>query len=77
MTATAFLDKSYHPFTQINAIGFHALKPVRLGANVNMKCYNCSNYETFDINVLPSTFPNNQPRKTRKPSKKIHVGRLA
>jgi hypothetical protein len=33
------VDKLHHPFPQIQCIGFHAKKPIRLCANVNMKCY--------------------------------------
>ena len=35
----ALVDELHHPFPQIQGIGFHARKPVRLCANVNMKCY--------------------------------------
>ena len=35
----AFVDKFHHPFAQIKAIGFHAHKPVRLCANINVKFY--------------------------------------
>jgi hypothetical protein len=38
---SAFVDEFHHPFTQVNAIGFHAHKPIRLCANVNMNCYSC------------------------------------
>jgi hypothetical protein len=34
------VDKLHHPFPQIQCIGFHALKPIKLCANVNMKYYN-------------------------------------
>ena len=33
------VDELHHPFPQIQCIGFHAQKPIRLCANVNMKCY--------------------------------------
>lgn len=33
------VDELHHPFPQIQRIGFHARKPIRLCANVNMKCY--------------------------------------
>ena len=29
-----------HPLPQVQRISFHAQKPIRLCANVNMKCYN-------------------------------------
>src|SRR5208282_3458171 len=32
------VDELHHPFPQIQRIGFHAQKPVRLCANVNMNC---------------------------------------
>jgi len=35
----AVVDKFDHPFPQVERIGFHARKPIRLCANVNMKCY--------------------------------------
>jgi len=35
----AGVDKFHHPFTQIQAMGFQAHKPVRPCANVNVKCY--------------------------------------
>ena len=37
---STLVDKLHHPFPQIQCIGFHAQKPIRLCANVNMKCYN-------------------------------------
>ena len=36
------VDEFHHPFPQIQCIGFHAQKPIRLCANVNMKCYSGS-----------------------------------
>jgi len=33
------VDELHHPFPQIQCIGFHARKLIRLCANVNMKCY--------------------------------------
>ena len=35
----AFVDVFHHPFPQVQRISFHALKPVTLCTNVNMKCY--------------------------------------
>ena len=35
----ARLDEVHHPFPQVQRISFHALKPVTLCPNVNMKCY--------------------------------------
>jgi hypothetical protein len=35
----ARLDEFHHPFPQVQRISFHALKPVTLCTNVNMKCY--------------------------------------
>lgn len=37
---TPFLDEFDHPFPQVQCISFHALKPITLCTNVNMKCYN-------------------------------------
>ena len=36
---TARLDEVHHPFPQVQRISFHALKPITLCPNVNMKCY--------------------------------------
>ena len=38
----ARLDEVHHPFPQVQRISFHALKPVTLCPNVNMKCYSSS-----------------------------------
>ena len=35
----ALVDELHHPFPQIQCIGFHAQKTIKLCANVNMKCY--------------------------------------
>ena len=35
----ARLDEVHHPFPQVKRISFHALKPITLCPNVNMKCY--------------------------------------
>ena len=35
----AALNEFHHPFPQVQRIGFHALKPIMLCPNVNMKCY--------------------------------------
>ena len=35
----AALNEFHHPFPQVQRIGFHALKPITLCPNVNMKCY--------------------------------------
>ena len=35
----ARLDEVHHPFPQVQRISFHALKPITLCPNVNMKCY--------------------------------------
>lgn len=35
----ARLNESDHPFSQIQCIGFHAHKPIRLCANFNVNCY--------------------------------------
>ena len=37
----ARFDEFDHPLPQIQRISFHAHKPIRLRANVNMKCYRC------------------------------------
>jgi hypothetical protein len=37
------LDEVHHPFPQVQRISFHALKPVTLCPNVNMKCYSKHN----------------------------------
>ena len=36
----ARFDEVHHPFPQVQRISFHALKPITLCPNVNMKCYN-------------------------------------
>jgi hypothetical protein len=33
------VDEFDHPFPQVQCVGFHAHKPIRLCANVNVKCY--------------------------------------
>jgi hypothetical protein len=38
---TARVEEFDHPFPQVQRIGFHRHKPIRLCANVNMNCYNC------------------------------------
>ena len=38
----ARLDEVHHPFPQVQRISFHALKPITLCPNVNMKCYRMS-----------------------------------
>ncbi len=35
---TAIIDKLHHPFPQVQRICFHALNPVTLCPNVNVKC---------------------------------------
>ena len=35
----ARFDEVHHPFPQVQRICFHALKPITLCPNVNMKCY--------------------------------------
>ena len=50
---TAALNESYHPFPQIQRIGFHARKLISLCPNVNMKCYSfCARVETFSRHLI-------------------------
>jgi len=48
------VDELHHPFPQIQRIGFHAQKPVRLCANVNM---NCSSDGGFGLQALQRVAP--------------------
>ena len=40
----ARFDEVHHPFPQVQRISFHALKPITLCPNVNMKCYITGKY---------------------------------
>ncbi len=39
----ARFDEVHHPFPQVQRICFHALKPITLCPNVNVKCYSHAN----------------------------------
>ena len=43
----ARLNEFHHPFPQVQRIGFHALKPITLCPNVNMKCYSWNETPLF------------------------------
>jgi hypothetical protein len=66
----ARLDEFHHPFPQIQRISFHALKPITLCPNVNMKCYNLFErtyvrcYENF--NQFPIVTCNGASRRSAK-----------
>ena len=51
----AALNEFHHPFPQVQRIGFHALKPIMLCPNVNMKCYSF-NTRPFNLTVRPPMF---------------------
>ena len=54
----ALVDKLHHPFPQIQCIGFHAQKTIKLCANVNMKCYSMPANSSFRTNAKPkNSFP--------------------
>ena len=57
-------DEFHHPFPQAQRIGFHALKPITLCPNVNMKCY------TMNLMVL---IPKQLNRAGINPSFKLHL----
>jgi len=40
-----------HPLPQVQRISFHAQKPIRLCANVNMKCYSISEVVVFESHL--------------------------
>ena len=44
----ARFDEVHHPFPQVQRICFHALKPITLCPNVNVKCYNTGNIYVAD-----------------------------
>ena len=44
------LDEVHHPLAQVQRISFHALKPITLCPNVNMKCYS-QKPSQFKINL--------------------------
>ena len=43
----ARFDEVHHPFPQVQRICFHALKPITLCPNVNVKCYSVNGFPTL------------------------------
>jgi hypothetical protein len=52
------LDEFHHPFPQVQRISFHALKPIKLCTNVNMKCYSMRHHPSISqgSNARSQTF---------------------
>jgi len=59
----ARLDEVHHPFPQVQRISFHALKPVTLCPNVNMKCYRGAPRDAY--NAGWRVLMNRSPRRER------------
>ncbi len=54
----ARFNEVHHPFPQVQRISFHALKPITLCPNVNMKCYRNTARRFLDLYYdLPHLFP--------------------